>query len=295
MTRLASHLIVALIAGFTTAGIAAPRPASALDYAYATPEPQKTGWPLSADEEAYILKPEHARRPGAEITQHKPELWPVVPSAGFWGGRTWLDTHAKLVEVAQASKGPIDVLLVGDSITMQWAAAWQKHFGTLKTVNIGIGGDKTQNVLWRLDHGGVDGLEPKLVVLMIGNNNCFFTPETGIEPAAKGIKACADNLREKFPQAPVVVVKVLPAHAPGNAFYEDIKKINTTLDGLKLDDDPMVHLLDLTGDFVNADGTLKKTLFSPDTIHLTQEGGYELYATKLKPLVEKLLGTAKKG
>jgi beta-glucosidase len=173
---------------------------------------------------------------------------------------------------------------------MQWGGAWQKHFGNHKTVNIGIGGDKTQNVLWRLDHGGVEGLEPRLVVLMIGNNNCFFTPETGIEPAAKGIKACADNLREKFPKAPVIVVKVLPAHAPGNAFYKDIKKINAALDGLKLDGDPMVHLLDLTADFVNADGTLKKDLFSPDNIHLTQEGGYELYAQKLKPLGEKLLG-----
>jgi beta-glucosidase len=268
------------------------QPAAALDYAYATAEPQKTGWPLSDDEEAYVLKPEYERRPGAEITQHKPELWPVVPSAGFWGGRTWLDTHANLVKVAEANKGPIDVLLVGDSITMQWGAAWQKHFGTYKTVNIGIGGDKTQNVLWRLDHGGVAGLEPKLCVLMIGNNNCFFTPETGIEPAAKGIKTCADNLREKFPKAPVVVVKVLPAHAPGNAFYEDIKRINVALDGLGLDADPMVHVLDLSVDFVNPDGTLKKSLFSPDAIHLTQEGGYELYATKLKPVLEKLRGGA---
>ena len=284
-----STLLCPLLAALLTMA-ACSRLADALDYAYATAEPQKTGWPLSAEEEAYVLKPEYERRPGAEITQHKPELWPVVPSAGFWEGRTWLDTHANLVKVAQANKGPIDVLLVGDSITMQWNAAWQKHFGNRKTVNIGIGGDKTQNVLWRLDHGGVEGLEPKLVVLMIGNNNCFFTPETGIEPAAKGIKACVDNLREKFPKTPVVVVKVLPAHAPGNAFYEDIKKINAALDGLKLDGDPMVHLLDLTTDFVNADGTLKKDLFSPDAIHLTQEGGYELYATKLKPLVEKLLG-----
>ena len=66
---------------------ACSRPADALDYAYATAEPQKTGWPLSAEEEAYVLKPEYERRPGAEITQHKPELWPVVPSAGFWEGR----------------------------------------------------------------------------------------------------------------------------------------------------------------------------------------------------------------
>ena len=284
-----STLLCPLLAALLTMA-ACSRLADALDYAYATAEPQKTGWPLSAEEEAYVLKPEYERRPGAEITQHKPELWPVVPSAGFWEGRTWLDTHANLVKVARANKGPIDVLLVGDSITMQWGGAWQKHFGNHKTVNIGIGGDKTQNVLWRLDHGGVEGLEPRLVVLMIGNNNCFFTPETGLEPAAKGIKACADNLREKFPKAPVIVVKVLPAHAPGNAFYEDIKKINAALDGLKLDADPMVRLLDLTTDFVNADGTLKKDLFSPDSIHLTQEGGYELYATKLKPLVQKILG-----
>jgi lysophospholipase L1-like esterase len=284
-----THLAKTSIICFVLAAVLRLQHAVALDYAYTTAEPQKAGWPLSAEEEAYILKPEHERRPGSEITQHKPELWPVVPSAGFWSGRTWLDTHANLVKVAEANKEPIDVLLVGDSITMQWGAAWQKHFGTLKTVNIGIGGDKTQNVLWRLDHGGVAGLEPKLCVLMIGNNNCFFTPETGIEPAAKGIKACADNLREKFPKSPVIVVKVLPAHAPGNAFYEDIKKINAAIDGLSLDADPMVHLLDLTADFVNADGTLKKNLFSPDNIHLTQEGGYELYATKLKPVLDRLL------
>src|SRR5690242_7821862 len=67
-----------------------------------------------------------------------------APNAGFFGGTSWLNTHAKQVETAQASKGLIDVLLVGDSITMQWGAAWTKHFPTLKTVNLGIGGDKTQ-------------------------------------------------------------------------------------------------------------------------------------------------------
>ena len=221
-------------------------------------DPQKTGWPLTEAERAYVLKAEHDRRPGREINQHKPAMWPVVPSAGFWGGTSWLDTHAELVKAAHANKGPIDVLLVGDSITMQWGAAWTKHFPTLKTVNIGIGGDKTQNVLWRLDHGGVDGLEPRVVVLLIGNNNMFFTPETGIEPAAQGIKVCVDNLREKFPKAPVIVVKVFPAHTPGNPFYEDIKKVNAALDTLNLEADPKVRVLDIWGDMVNADGTLKK-------------------------------------
>ncbi len=77
-------------------------------------------------------------------------MWPVVPSAGNWGGTSWLDTHAKLVEQVKQNAGPCDVLQVGDSITIQWGESWKKHFPDRKAVNIGIGGDKTQNVLWRL-------------------------------------------------------------------------------------------------------------------------------------------------
>jgi lysophospholipase L1-like esterase len=259
-------------------------------------EPQPSGWPLTGEERACVLTPEHERRPGRESNQHKPELWPVVPSAGFWGGTSWLDTHAGLVKVAEASRGLIDVLLVGDSITQQWGPAWAKHFPGLKTVNLGIGGDKTQNVLWRLDHGGVAGLEPRVIVLLIGNNNMFFTPETGVEAAAKGIETCAKNLRAKFPSAPVVVVKILPAHEPGNRFYEDIKKTNLAVDALKLETDPKVTVLDLWSDFTNADGTLKSGLFTPDNIHLTQDGGYALYAGRLKPVMDVLLsGTPVRG
>ena len=261
-----------------------------LKYPYETAEPQKTGWPLAEEERKYVLIPEHQRRPGSEKNQHLPSMWPVTPSAGNWGGTSWLDTHAGLVRTVEASKGPIDVLLVGDSITQQWGAAWPKHFGRYKSVNIGIGGDKTQNVLWRLDHGGVAGIEPRLIVLLIGNNNMFFAAETGIEAVAKGIKMCVDNLRDKFPKARIVVVKIFPAHAPGVRFYEDIKKTNAALDPLKLDADPKVHVLDLWSDMVNADGTLRKELFTSDNIHLNQEGGYALYAARLKPLVDRLLG-----
>jgi platelet-activating factor acetylhydrolase IB subunit beta/gamma len=264
--------------------------AHALDYPCTTVEPQKTGWPLTEEEKKYVLLPEHDRRPGREQNKHLPAMWPVTPSAGHWGGTSWLDFHAGLVKTVEASKGPIDVLLVGDSITQQWGAAWAKHFPGLKTVNIGIGGDKTQNVLWRLDHGGVAGIEPRLVVLLIGNNNMFFTPETGIEAAAQGIKMCVANLRDKFPKAEIVAMKILPAHAPGNPFYEDIRKTNAALDPLKLDADPKVHVLDLWKDMVNADGTIKKDLFTPDNIHLNPEGGYALYAARLKPLVERLQG-----
>ena len=260
----------------------------ALDYAYVTAEPQKSGWPLSDEEKAYILKPEHERRPGSEQSKYMPALWPVVPSAGNWGGTSWLDTHARLVKDAEANKGPVDVLLVGDSITMQWGEAWAKHFPSLKTVNIGIGGDKTQNVLWRLDHGGVAGLAPRVIVLLIGNNNMFFTPETGIEAAAKGVQMCVANLREKFPAAEVIVAKILPAHAPGNPFYEDIRRTNAALDLLRLDADTKVRVLDLWADFTNADGTLKAGLFNPDNIHLSP-AGYAAYAERLKPLLSRVI------
>ena len=260
--------------------------AHALEYPHVTDEPQKTGWPLTAEERAYVVdKPEHERRPGREIGKHLPQLWPVVPTAGHFGGDAWLKLHEAHVRTVQANQGPADVLLVGDSITIQWGDSWAKHFPDRKAVNIGIGGDKTQNVLWRLDHGGVEGLEPKAIVLMIGNNNMFFTPETGIEAAAKGIDMCVKNLREKFPDAPLVVAKILPAHAPGNRFYEDIKLTNAALDLLKLESDPKVTVLDLWTDFTNADGTIRKELFMPDNIHLSP-AGYAVYAERLKPLLE---------
>jgi beta-glucosidase len=256
----------------------------ALDYPYITAEPQKTGWPLTAEERAYVVdKPEHDRRPGREANKHLPKLWPVVPSAGHFGGDAWLKLHETHVKAVQANPGPLDVLLVGDSITIQWGESWQKHFPNRKAVNIGIGGDKTQNVLWRLDHGGVEGLQPQSIVLMIGNNNMFFTPETGIEAAAQGIEMCVKNLREKFPEATIIVAKILPAHAPGSRFYEDIKKTNAALDPLKLEQDPQIKLLDLWTDFTQADGTIKPDLFTPDKIHLSP-AGYAVYAERLKPL-----------
>jgi platelet-activating factor acetylhydrolase IB subunit beta/gamma len=274
--------------GCCTALLLASAAARAIEYPHVTAEPQKTGWPLTEEEKAYIAKPEYERRPGSEAQKHLPQLWPQVPSAGFWSGTTWLDTHAGLVKIAQANKGPVDVLLVGDSITIQWGDSWKKHFPDLKAVNIGIGGDKTQNVLWRLDHGGVEGLEPRLVVVMIGNNNMFFTPETGIEAVAKGVQMVVANVREKFPKAAVIVAKILPCHAPGVRFYEDIKKTNLALDALKLDSDPRVTVIDLWKDFTSADGSIRKELFTPDNIHLSPDG-YAVYAKRLRPLISNVL------
>ena len=279
----ARHVLLALTA------LSLPVNLAGLDYPHVTAEPQKSGWPLTAEERAYVTgKAEHDRRPGRESNKHLPQLWPVVPSAGFFGGDSWLKLHEAHVKTVQENKGPVDVLLVGDSITIQWGESWKKHFPEMKAVNIGIGGDKTQNVLWRLDHGCVGGLQPKVIVLMIGNNNMFFTPETGIEAAALGIQMCVRNLREKFSGAAIIVAKILPAHATGNRFHEDIKKTNAALDPLKLDGDPKVTVIDLWSGFTNADGSLKRDLFTGDNIHLSP-AGYAVYAARLKPLFECLL------
>lgn len=90
---------------------------------------------------------------------------------------------------------------------------------------------------------------------------------------------------EAFPDAPLVVAKILPAHAPGVRFYEDIRETNLALDPLKLDSDPKVVVLDLTQDVANADGTLRKELFTPDNIHLSP-AGYAVYAGRLKPILD---------
>ena len=305
LAALALAIITGLI--WRSTGIFAEQPEKnavpiAGEYPYITAEPQRFGWSLTEAEREFVLKPEHVRRPGSEVMKYQPKLWPVVPSAGFWSGTSWLDTHSKLVEHVKANQGAVDFLLVGDSITQQWGSpldnksmnvAWMQEFKDAKVVNIGIGGDKSQNVLWRLDHGGVDGLEPRCIVLMIGNNNMFFVPETGVDAAARGVKACAENLRRKFPKVPIVVVKILPAHEPGNVFYENIKKTNAALDLLKLDAAKSIRVLDLTEDMLNNDGTINAVLFTKDKIHLS-ESGYGLYAKKLRPVVDALLADVKK-
>ncbi len=174
------------------------------------------------------------------------------PNAGHWGGTSGSTRILKLVNYVQANKGPLDILLVGDSITQQWGSpldqgvlndAWRKHFAKYRTINIGIGGDKSQNVLWRLDRGSrrnrTSADHPH-----DWQQHMFFTPETGIVAAAKGVQMCLANLRHRFPMAAVDRRKILPCHAPGNRFYEDIKLTNAALDALHLDDDEKVTVLE---------------------------------------------------
>jgi platelet-activating factor acetylhydrolase IB subunit beta/gamma len=138
-----NSITIQTLSAIITVLLLAPSGAHALDYPHVTAEPQKSGWPLTTEERAYITeKAEHDRRPGRESNKDLPKLWPQVPTAGHFGGDAWLKLHEAHVKTVQANEGPIDVLLVGDSITIRWGESWKKHFPELKAVNIGIGGDK---------------------------------------------------------------------------------------------------------------------------------------------------------
>ena len=270
-------------------------------------DPQLKGWPLTEAEREYVIKPEFGeRKPGREgANKHLPEMWPVTPSAAYWGGTNatdtqWLDHHTTLVNMVQSNQGPVDIVLVGDSITQGWGGGWEKtpfnlpwqtHFSQYQTLNLGIGGDRTEHILWRLDHGGLDGVSPKVIVLLIGVNDTPMITPNGIPPAAvaEGIKLCALNVKEKCPKAQVVVVKILPGFKSDTAVHTDVQRVNAALDELNLGKIPGVHVLDLQQDLANADGSVRPEVYSGDQLHLN-EAGYDIYASRLQPLITKLIG-----
>lgn len=273
-------------------------------YAEGQLDPQPFGWPLSAEERAYVQIPEFERKPGKDVQKHRPDMWPVVPTASRWRKapeeNIWINHHAKSIEQARAAGDGLDVLLIGDSITqgwggspidgVPWSQAWQKHFDRLVTVNAGIGGDRTESVLWRLEHGLLDGVTPRAVVLMIGVNNAPHVAANGVPPAAvaQGIALCVENVRLKAPSAQVVVIKVVPAFAPDSAVHQGILAINAALDSLELPKDDHVHVVDAGAGFFAADGKLNTSAYSDGHLHLSPVG-YGLVAESLAPVLGKVL------
>jgi lysophospholipase L1-like esterase len=129
----------------------------------------------------------------------------------------WLKRHEGFV--AEAARGGVDVLFLGDSITDGWRrpgpnggkAVWDREIAPLRAANFGIGGDRTQHVLWRIEHGTLEGLRPKVVVLMIGTNNTGFerdstTPRNTPAETVAGVQALLGQLRRRLPEARVLLL-----------------------------------------------------------------------------------------
>ena len=226
----------------------------------------------------------------AEISAGPPaKATPATPGWGYWA-KAPLDWQRTLDgEVGRARQGGIDVLFVGDSITQGWGGAgkalWEANYAPLKAVNFGIGGDSTRQVLWRLDHGIIDGIAPKVVVVAIGTNNLYNDQNSGTdEEIAAGVKQITTVLRARLPQAKLLVLGMLPRQ---NAYFCDrIARINALV--AKLDDGAAVRFLDPGAAFISAPGTVKPELYRDDQVHLTA-AGYAVFDAALHPLVEQLL------
>ncbi len=191
---------------------------------------------------------------------------------------------------ARVKQGNVDLLLIGDSITQGWEGngkeAWEKYYGKRNAVNLGIGGDRTQHVLWRLDHGNIDGIKPKLAVLMIGTNNSH---DNTAEEIGAGIQAIVKNLRSALPDTKVLILAIFPRNPKPDAVRE--KNAKASQIAAELADNKMVYYLDIGPKFLTADGELTKEIM-PDYLHLSPKG-YDIWAAEIEPQVAELMGEKK--
>ena len=222
---------------------------------------------------------------GAIAEDKAPSTVVPVPRDGGWMNR-----HQSFNE--RVKKGNVDLLLIGDSITQGWEGAgkeaWAKHYDKRNAVNLGIGGDRTQHVLWRLDNGNVEGIAPKLAVLMIGTNNSNGTDNTAEEIGA-GITAIVKKLREKLPQTKVLILAIFPRDEKPTPRREKNAKASEIAS--KLADNQNVFYLDIGSKFLTPDGLLTKDIM-PDYLHLSPQG-YTIWAEAIEPKVAELMGEKK--
>jgi lysophospholipase L1-like esterase len=202
----------------------------------------------------------------------------------------WLKRHEGFV--AEAKNGGIDVLFVGDSITDAWRtepalAIWKERFAPLKAANFGISGDRTQHVLWRLRNGELQGITPKVLVLLIGTNNIGQARPEPPASAVAGIKAILKEVKDRSPRTKMLLIAVFPrGEKPDHPHRAAVKEINTSIKSLD-DGGKSVRYLDIEEKFVEPDGTISKEIM-PDFLHLSGKG-YAIWADAIRePLVELL-------
>ncbi len=202
----------------------------------------------------------------------------------------WLKQHEGYV--ATAAKGEIDLLFLGDSITALWdktaPGVWSRHFAPRKAANFGIGGDRTQNLLWRIDHGELDGIKPKVVVVMIGTNNLPWQLEDQI---LEGIKAVIDRVRAKLPDSKILLLGLTPrglnrdTHQATTPPDPRIKALNARL--AKLEDAPKLRYLDLGPALLDEAGQLLQAN-QPDFLHLSRKA-YQAWADAMEPILWEMM------
>jgi lysophospholipase L1-like esterase len=211
------------------------------------------------------------------------------------------DANSRLAHrqmVKNLKKGRIDVYFAGDSITRRWRATdyphflanWNKNFFGWNAANFGWGGDTIGNILWRLQNGELEGVHPRVIVLLAGTNNVGTVPASDARVAdiVKGIKALLDTMRKKAPRATIIVMGILPRNdgRRPTAVMASIAKINEKI--AKLADGKTIRYLNINDKLADSSGKLFEGM-TVDRLHLSLKG-YQVWADALKPLLTELLG-----
>ena len=187
------------------------------------------------------------------------------------------------------SQGQAEVIFVGDSIIQGWESngkeVWAKYYTPRHALNLGIGSDHTQHVLWRLDHGNLDGLKPKVAVVLIGVNNIPGDQNTPRQ-ALEGVTAVVQKLREKLPETKVLLLGIFPFREDFCAQRAKALQVNQALH--KLDDSQWIRFLDIGHLFIQSDGKISKDIMR-DFLH-PSAAGYRLWAEAMEPDLATMLG-----
>jgi lysophospholipase L1-like esterase len=199
------------------------------------------------------------------------------------GDDWWLDVHRRHVE--RAKQGHVDLLFLGDSITQGWNdnAIWKEHYEHRNALNFGINGDATQHVLWRLRNGELDGIEPKVVVLLVGTNNLSYCTPVDIE---RGVAAIIEEIQYRSPRSKILLLGIFPRGQRPGPIRDKLKEVNARI--ARLDDGVRVRFLDIGPRFVNEDGTISPEIM-PDFLHLNRNG-YRIWADAMEPTLRSMLG-----
>jgi len=231
----------------------------------------------------------------APLPGHKALPSTVVPVTQdrSWPQYDWAKRHE--LTSAAVKKSKPQILFIGDSIThffggeqfdkyaLRGQHTWGEFYASRNPGNLGFGWDKTENVLWRLQHGAVDAISPKLVVMMIGTNN---TGNCSASDIAAGIEAIVLELEKHLPQSKILLLGIFPRGEKPNPAREKIAEINRII--AKLDGTHHVAFLDIGAKFLTPEGLITKDIM-PDFLH-PNEKGYRIWAEAIEPTVKKLMG-----
>ena len=201
--------------------------------------------------------------------------------------------HEQLLE--KARKGGIDVYFLGDSITRRWGATdypeflanWNTNFFGWNAANFGWGADRIENILWRVENGELDGVNPKIIVVLAGINNVGTVPggDARVENITRGLKVLVDVCQQKAPGAVIVLTALFPRN-DNMAVIPMINRINENLANMA--DGKKIRYLNLNDKLADKDGKLFEGI-SKDKLHPTLKG-YQLWADGLKPIFTEILG-----